>query len=247
MNMNDLENFSKLSLQGDLQDQDLFGGAMKIGIPQEWRDVSDVRQIPDHQEVFQDCTFAQKGNQISSSGVQSASVQGTGGCVIVEILEREDDVSDEQASSFFFNDLADANKNDQTDERKFEYSNVWTVGHTTDSSNISPNEEEKLDGSNLMPKISARVKACTCIGIQGVGLMRNQKKIEEGKSSKVRIELCVLRLEAVQTDLLISLSTPLFASNDGDNQLLHAGKNGHSSLFKSILKSFEVVDWSLFC
>lgn len=244
--MNDLENFSKLSIEEDLKEQELYGGALKISIPQEWRDVSDIRQVPDHQEVYQDCTFAQSNSQTTLN--DNILIQGTGACLIVEILERQDEVSDEDASSFFFNDLADANKSDQTgvtDERKFEYSNIWIIGHEEDNKNAKA-EEEKMDDKNLIPKLSARVKACTCIGIQTVGPMRNQKTMEEGKSSKVRIELCAIRLESVQTDLLISLSMPIFSSNQ-DDQIIKAGSNGHSSLFKSMLKSFEVVDWTLFC
>ena len=34
---------------------DLFGGAITTSIPSSWRDVSQVRQVPDHQEVYQDC------------------------------------------------------------------------------------------------------------------------------------------------------------------------------------------------
>ena len=246
--MNDLLKFSKLSIEGDLKEQELYGGALKISIPQEWRDVSDIRQVPDHQEVYQDCTFAQSNNQSKSN--DNTLIKGTGACLIVEILERQDDVSNENASSFFFNDLADANKSDQktcvTEERKFEYSNIWIVGHNNKDNANANTEEEKLDEKNLIPKLSARVTACTCIGIQSVGLIRNQKKMEEGKSSKVRIELCAIRLESVQTDLLISLSMPIISSNQ-DDRIIKAGSDGHSSLFKSMLKSFEVLDWTLFC
>ena len=34
---------------------DLFGGAITTSIPSSWRDVSQVRQVPDKQEVYQDC------------------------------------------------------------------------------------------------------------------------------------------------------------------------------------------------
>lgn len=220
---------SKLSLNSELTNTDLFGGALKLSIPSKWRDVSTVRQVPDHQEVYQDCTT------------------DSGGCVIVEILERQNDVSDNDAPEFFFNDLADVNKGDDevgSSARSLHYTHVSIVGK---------NEHQSTEGKesaeiNLMPNLSARTKACTCVGTQNVGLLRNKEKTEEGKASKVKVELCVVRLETIQTDLLISLSVPMFENQeDEDKQVENDKKEGHSSLFLSILKSFKVVDWSLFC
>ena len=56
---------SGLTLESKLVKRDLYGGVMTISIPAEWRDVSDVRQVPDHQEVYQDCTFAEGNNKTS--------------------------------------------------------------------------------------------------------------------------------------------------------------------------------------
>ena len=73
---------------------ELFGGAVLCsGIPSSWRDVSQIRQVPSHQEVFQGC------------------VEETGGVVLVfEILQHQSDVEDERASAFFLSDLADSNR-----------------------------------------------------------------------------------------------------------------------------------------
>jgi hypothetical protein len=67
---------------------ELFGGAIVISIPSQWRDVSQVRQVPDNQEVYQDCT------------------EESGGVIIVEILQYQDDAKD---GTFFFHDLGEAN------------------------------------------------------------------------------------------------------------------------------------------
>ena len=40
---------------------------------------------------------------------KSIYYEGTGGCIVIEILERQNDVSDEDAMVFFFNDLAHVN------------------------------------------------------------------------------------------------------------------------------------------
>jgi hypothetical protein len=267
---------SRLSLDDKLTKRDLYGGAMTMSIPTKWRDVSDVRQVPDHQEVYQDCTFASDTNTAvphsstdnnsepdtdANGNATNDSLEGTtGGCIIVEILERQNEVSDDEATNFFFHDLADANDDGSGKKSSLEYSNVWNVGKispkddsTTDGisseekcENNHSNSDNSSSSTNIIPNLSVRVKACSCIGIQTVGPMRNKDQIEEGKSSIVRIELCIVRLEAVQTDLLISLSLPLFLTENEKGKTTTSKKKEHSLLFKKILNSFEVVDWSLF-
>ncbi len=67
----------------------LFGGAISISLPDTFEDVSSLRQVPDHQEVFVDQT-----SEMS---------------FIVEILAYED-VPDEASASHFFYDLAQCNE-----------------------------------------------------------------------------------------------------------------------------------------
>lgn len=68
-------------------ERSLFGGAISCQIQSSWRDVSDIRQVPDHQEVWQDLD---------------------GAVLVVEILQRQE-VDDPHAATFFFNDLAESN------------------------------------------------------------------------------------------------------------------------------------------
>lgn len=58
--------------------------------------------------------------------------------------------------------------------------------------------------------------------------------------SCLRIEMCVLRLKHVSTDLLITLSIP-------QNKPVTVGDDGLSNLFRGILSTFCIKDWSLFC
>ena len=60
----------------------LYGGAMSIVVPKRFRDVSDFRPVPDSQEVF--------------------TCLDTSETLIVEIMEYQNDVSDEKAAKFFF-------------------------------------------------------------------------------------------------------------------------------------------------
>lgn len=270
---NPISNLSKLALEegkGQSEDEqltkrNLYGGAMAISIPSKWRDVSDVRQVPDHQEVYQDCTFVTNNHE---QEVVQDGYAGTGGCLVIEILERQDEVNDEEAPHFFFHDLADANQKEEngvgTDSTRndgatatssspsIEYSNIWTVGTEGNGGKGEEGKDKQENGENknLMPKLSSRVKACSCVGFQSISPLRNQAEVEVGKASEIRVELCVVRLEAVQTDLLISLSMPIFSGETNMGGLSNRKKKkrgqGHSELFKLILADFEVADWSLF-
>ncbi|GBF95934.1 hypothetical protein Rsub_08057 [Raphidocelis subcapitata] len=69
-----------------LQTRSLFGGAMEMAMPARFLDVSDVRPVPDNQEVWSDPSSDQS--------------------VVVEILEHSAHVPDAEAGAFFFRDLA---------------------------------------------------------------------------------------------------------------------------------------------
>lgn len=71
-----------------MPERSLYGGCIVCLIPKGWNDLSTVRQVPDHQECWQD---------------------EEGRLLIMEILDRQDDVDDSSAALFFHDDLADAN------------------------------------------------------------------------------------------------------------------------------------------
>ncbi|XP_076867375.1 ran guanine nucleotide release factor [Brachyhypopomus gauderio] len=70
--------------------QPLFGGALSAVIPTKAADISELREIPDNQEVF-------------------AHTQ-TDQSIIIELLEHQNQVEDSQAARYHFEDLAGSNK-----------------------------------------------------------------------------------------------------------------------------------------
>lgn len=64
----------------------LFGGAIACAFPQRFQDLSNIREVPDHQEAFAD------PNRDES--------------LIVELLDLKHDVSDNQSALWFLQDLA---------------------------------------------------------------------------------------------------------------------------------------------
>eukprot|EP00814_Leptocylindrus_danicus_P014463 CAMPEP_0116026388 /NCGR_PEP_ID=MMETSP0321-20121206/13803_1 /TAXON_ID=163516 /ORGANISM="Leptocylindrus danicus var. danicus, Strain B650" /LENGTH=201 /DNA_ID=CAMNT_0003499141 /DNA_START=1 /DNA_END=603 /DNA_ORIENTATION=- len=97
-------------MSNEQQTVELYGGAMICEIPTTWRDVSEVRQVPDHQCVFQDC------------------VENTDSLLVLEILERQESIRDADAATFFFEDLADSNGAVTCEQRRIVQSNVFALG-----------------------------------------------------------------------------------------------------------------------
>ena len=84
----------------------LFGGALRCDLPSTFADVSEIRQVPDHQEVWLD-----------KNGFTN---------IIVEINQRvstEEAPTDEDALRFHFKDLAESSAASAADETKF-----WASG-----------------------------------------------------------------------------------------------------------------------
>ena len=68
----------------------LFGGAIQCAMPKSFEDVSIVRQVPDHQEVY-----VHKNTEMS---------------LIIELLQYEDSISDDKAGLHYFEDLSQCNQ-----------------------------------------------------------------------------------------------------------------------------------------
>lgn len=69
--------------------QPLFGGALSSFVPDGWLDVSALRDVPSHQEVFR---------------------AGSGASLIFEIVELQSGITDAAAARFFWDDLAESNE-----------------------------------------------------------------------------------------------------------------------------------------
>nr|XP_033781501.1 ran guanine nucleotide release factor [Geotrypetes seraphini] len=73
-----------------LQEHRLFGGAFSAVLPPGFRDVSELREIPDNQEIF----------------AHSQTDQS----IIIELLEYQVHVSDAEAARYHFEDIASSNE-----------------------------------------------------------------------------------------------------------------------------------------
>jgi hypothetical protein len=178
----------------------LFGGAISCEIPAGWVDVSEMRQVPDNQE----CWIRHGANDSESM-------------FVVEILELQTDVSNSEAASFFFRDLAESNEVSSTAGRRF--------------TPLPPQSPPALLVHAGLPP-----DAVMCCGT-------GQQKVVAGNRRDagdpwVNIEVCVLRLPGVTSDILLTFTTP---NEQGGNL-----REALSEPFLQALNSVRVVDWTLF-
>ncbi|GMI59788.1 hypothetical protein ScalyP_jg768 [Parmales sp. scaly parma] len=82
----------------------LFGGAMEVRLPGDWEDVSRLRQVPDHQEVWR-CGGG-GGEGTATATATATATPGRVAVLVVEVLSRAGDVPDSEAGEFFLGDLA---------------------------------------------------------------------------------------------------------------------------------------------
>jgi Ran-interacting Mog1 protein len=198
----------------DFVQRPLFGWALACHLPSDWRDVSDVRQVPDHQECWQ--------------SVGAAAADDFSRLLVIEILERQNDIADADAAEYFFRDLAESNGSPVLSFTARPSLTAGAGGATTD---------DDTDGIAIRGLPVDAVLAFGS-GRQRVALGRDRSDAAGRRSAHhqevhvIQVLLCAIRLKERNTDLLITLSAPI--SNPCDD------------LFRRILESIRINDWSLF-
>ena len=138
-----------------------FGGAIRAEIPTTYRDMSDIVPIPDNQEVFSD--------------------QASKATFMVEILERQD-ISDETAGAFFFQELAEYNEADSD-----EFNTLYSV--------VSAEAPQvQTAGGKFM--------------VEGEQWIKPNKNPDVARDH-VKIVMSVIRLPEVTSDIVSSINVPI--------------------------------------
>ena len=204
-------------------ERQLFGGAITCDIPSAWRDVSDVRQVPDHQECWQE-------------------IGDDGALLVVEILDRQS-ISDAEAADFFFRDLAEANGIDVS-------GTSGTATTPTSSCHFQSQPLVNKDNLTIEPGVTVATP-CSGIGTQRIAIGRDADIAGNKRKQEIRltrVELCVLRLSEVGTDILVTVSKPTKTSNPNEpieSVNVNSG-NRFSDTFCRCITSFTIRDWGLF-
>lgn len=205
---------------------------MECSVPVDWRDVSDIRQVPvstermnrdsDHLRLDIDDSRQLTWNRslVCFEQDHQECWQGPNGEVlVVEILDRESSVSDDGAAEYFFKDLAEANGIVSNKGIQF-------VASLSDMPATPPSSQAVIRGG-IGRQLVAQGRDTDIAG--------NPRQLE---AKWVRIDLCVIRLPSVTTELLITLTTP--------GEAAQASIENLDDTFVVILRSFRIVDWGLF-
>lgn len=240
---------------------ELFGGAITMELERSFEDVSIIRPVPDHQEVYVD-----KHSETS---------------IIVELLTYENSVTDQNAAKYYFDDLASCN---EALSSTIIASAVITSSE--DPIYIIPHVESSFNRCVLIGQQSIK-KFNSSSGGGGGGVADET----EAEVDHIMIFLTILRLKSVATDLVLTVNAPMALLSHIDpscltvdvfnnskhsiNRLLSPGKankisSGQSDPFASIenesvavaaarenaqrillvmkkaIESFTIVNWSLF-
>jgi Ran-interacting Mog1 protein len=193
----------------------LWGGAAQSEIPSSFLDMSDLRQVPDHQECWMD---AGTGSNDAASRL-----------LVFELLEHRDSVQDSDAARFYFADLADANGSGGGDDHQSSFVGVPSAALSPTPTGTAANDRNVFLG----------------VGAQWVRMGRDHDlrgRPREGQEVReVRVEIAVIRLPVQHTDLLITLTTPTGGQPGGDS----VPSTSLSELFQRAVGTFDIVDWSL--
>ena len=199
---------------------ELYGGAITISkLPNSFIDISQIRQVPDTQEVFI--------NQLSSHN-DSHDVSGSfDHSFIIDLLERVDPIDYQEAIHLHLPDIVPPHVHNQPIEQIKQQ---------------QQQEEDNEDDDDGIIRYFSFVQ-----------FKPQYKKSDPNESPKQIITLiCLIRLEKVDTDVLLQYIIPLKSENEnvnvnfeGSTKVDKIVKESYD-LFKKIALSFTVKDWNLF-
>jgi len=162
--------------------RELFGGAISLQLPETYEDVSLLREVPDHQEVFVD--------------------RDSDASLIVELLEHDGAVSDDHAPAHYFRDLAACN--DAEGSSVLDYAGVVAHAAFVPLLKVDPKRCVKCAavGRQRITKFRSAPPSASAGAAGAVAAAA-------AEGDDVAIVMCVVRLLDVLTDILITLNVPV--------------------------------------
>jgi len=145
-------------------------------------------------------------------------------CVIIELLQLDTNVEDGQTAHYYFNEIANTNA-------------------------CSANDRCIIQAKELLDADVPNV-ACSKYVVFGTQQVSKFKEGEEAKNGVLVLVAC-LRLPQVQTDLVISVTTPISINprSSSSSSVDNSRGTDHTAgiiILENVLKSLVIHDWSLF-
>ncbi|KAL4968037.1 Ran GTPase-binding protein MOG1 [Aspergillus stella-maris] len=223
----------------NLKSQDLYGGAIKATIPEGWLDASDLRQIPDHQELFLSPTTLSnlifEINERVSEETALSALQSASNKEVLETLGPNPgatpDTVDKAAALYHLNDLRD----DDNDTLRI----------------VAPPQQislQKLPNARSYKGVAQMTSLTTRPGVApSVGGAPAGSSADGGLSASVTLHYLLVRLEEQETDVLIFFNTPHKEFDErGDPRGLAKEGELANSVIDALIEKLEIADWGLF-
>ncbi|KAL2811113.1 hypothetical protein BJX63DRAFT_444343 [Aspergillus granulosus] len=215
--------------------KDLYGGAIKAVIPEGWLDASDLRQIPDHQELFLSPTTLSnliiEINERVSGETALSSLQSNPG-VLGPNAAANSETIDKAAVLYHLNDLRDGD---------------------ADALRIvippQPVSLAKLPGAKAYKGLVVmtspeRVRSGVPTSIGGAAAGSSS---DGALGSSTSLHYLLVRLEEQETDVLVFFNVPHKEFDaKGDPRGLANEEKLASETVEGLVEQLEIVDWGLF-
>ncbi|KAL4874515.1 hypothetical protein BJY04DRAFT_203756 [Aspergillus karnatakaensis] len=227
-----------------LSPQGLYGSAIKAVIPQGWLDASELRQIPDHQELFLSPTtlsnLIYEINERVSPETALSALQSTPTTNrdTLEILGPNPDSTtetiDKAAVLYHLNDIRDGND---------DILRIVAPPQQVTLQKLPSARAYKGIAQITSPSPTARSGgAPTSVGGAAAG-----SSADGALTSSVSVHYFLVRLEEQETDFLVFFNVPQKEFDErGDPSGLAAEEELAAAVVDGLVGGLEIVDWGLF-
>ncbi|KAI9372045.1 hypothetical protein BJX61DRAFT_468100 [Aspergillus egyptiacus] len=216
-----------------LASQGLYGGAIRAVIPQGWLDASNLRQVPDHQELFLSpttlSTLIFEINERVSNETALAALS-TSSSTTTPTTETD---TDKAAVLYHLNDLLD-NGSD-------------TLRRTSAPQQVSLPNLPKARAYKGAAVITSTTPDRSRPGPASIGGAAAGSSAEGALVSSVSLHYLLVRLEEQETDMLVFFNVPHKEFEEkGDLTGLNREETLAEATMTGIVSALEVVEWGLF-
>ena len=204
----------------------LFGGMIEMSVPRCMQDISRVRLVPDHQEVFAD-----------AKDVVDRSL-------VVEILERDAHIhshGEEKALRFHYTELAKANEAFELTLEGFQ-----TEAASILAPNLNPTKQTKVSLASGTQKVSkykeekdAANDVHVCLAL--VSIPEHETDVLVTLNTPLSINP-----KSSSYDYVLKETNTSKAASSGVPLTKEEQKNQSINLFRTLVSSFRIVDYRLF-
>lgn len=205
----------------EIATRELYGGAITVQLPADVVDASDLREIPDHQEVF-------LSNRTLTSIIFEINEYQQPSSVISESSNNA--ASDEAAASYHLKDVID-------DTDHLSDSGIQTVRTRLSQPSMSKFSAYQSTATIVSPELDRSRKSTLPLAWQTTPAQKEQL---------VGTIQLLVRMEDYDTDLCVRINVPLKEFGDSQSEAAQNEVTVAMEVMKSIIESIDIKDFGLF-